>query len=323
VYRQIVNSVLARIEEGSLGIGSPLPSINRLAGDYNLARETVVKAFKVLQEQGTISPVHGKAYFVSSLQFHVQNRILVLFDTFSAYKEVIYNAIKDTVGEDTILDIYFHHYNFKVFEKTIADSIGKYHSYIVIPMENDGLDSVLGTVPADKLYLLDIKPVSSSLEHMGIFQNFGEDIFQALTSVIGLSRKYQKLILVFRNQITDPPAEIVRGFNRFCELNHFKSLVIRTSVLGRKPEKGEAYIVIDDEDLVYLAEQVNGSGLHLGGDLGLISYNETPLKKIAANGISVLSTDFTEMGRQIANMVNNKEKIVKFNTFRFIDRKSF
>ena len=51
VYRQIVHSVLTRIEEGSLSIGSPLPSINRLAGDYNLARETVVKAFKVLQEQ--------------------------------------------------------------------------------------------------------------------------------------------------------------------------------------------------------------------------------------------------------------------------------
>jgi DNA-binding transcriptional regulator YhcF (GntR family) len=323
VYRQIVHSVLARIEEGSLLIGSPLPSINRLAGDYNLARETVVKAFKVLQEQGIISPVHGKAYFVSSLQIQVENRIFIMFDTFSAYKEVIYNAIKDTAGEDTVLDIYFHHYNFNVFEKTIADSIGKYHSYIVIPMENDRLDDVLSTLPADKLYLLDIKPVVSSLEHWGIFQNFGEDIFQALTSVIGLSLKYNKLILVFRNQITDPPVEIVNGFNRFCELNHFKSLVIRTSVLGRKLEKGEAYIVIDDEDLVYLAEQVKASDLQLGSDLGLISYNETPLKKIAANGISVLSTDFAEMGCQIAKMVNNKQKVIQYNTFRFIDRKSF
>lgn len=323
VYQQIINSVLSRIEDGSLSIGSQLPSINQVAGDYSLARETVVKAFKILQEQGVISPVQGKGYFVSSAQFNVKNRIFVLFDTFSAYKEVIYNSLKDSSGSEAFIDIYFHHFNFKVFEKMILESIGNYQSYVIIPMEHKRLDEVLSAVPSDKLYLLDIKPQNSEGKYSGVFQNFEDDIFNALTSAVDLCRNYSKLILVFRNQITDPPAGIIAGFQRFCEINRFDSLVIRTSLSKRKQKIGEAYIVIDDEDLVYLAENAKASGLKLGTNLGIISYNETPLKKIAANGISVISTDFAEMGSLVAQMVINKQKAFIYNTFRFINRGSF
>ncbi len=323
VYQQIINSVLSRIEDGSLGLGAQIPSINQVASDYHLARETVVKAFKILQEQGIISPVHGKGYFVSSLEFQVQNRIFVLFDTFSPYKEVIYRAMNESAGQDTFIDIYFHHYNFRVFERMIAESVGKYQSYVIIPMEHDRLEKVLSVIQSDKLYLLDIKPVTSPVNYAGVFQDFEEDIFVALTSVIGLCRKYTRLILVFRNEITDPPAGIVKGFNRFCKTNNFDSLVLRTSLRKRKPKQGEAYVIIDDEDLVYLVEEANDLHLKLGSDLGLLSYNETSLKKIAACGISVISTDFKEMGKRISEMLLKRQNGVIHNTFRFIDRGSF
>lgn len=323
VYQQIINSVVSRIEDGSLSLEAQLPSINQVATDYSIARETVVKAFKILQEQGIISPVQGKGYFVTSTHFNVKNRIFVLFDTFSAYKEVIYNALKDTAGPDSFIDIYFHHFNFKVFEKMIRESIGNYQSYVIIPMEHEWLDEVLGTVPVDKLYLLDCKPEQSGISYSGVFQNFEDDVFHAMTSAVELCRKYSKLILVFRNQITDPPAGIVAGFQRFCEMNHFNWLVIRTSLSKRKLKRGEAYIVIDDEDLVYLAENAKVCGLNLGIDLGIISYNETPLKKIAANGVSVISTDFAEMGSLMAEMVINRQKEFKYNSFKFINRGSF
>lgn len=323
VYQQIVSSVLIHIEDGSLEIGSQIPSINQVANDYHLARETVVKAFKVLQEQGIITPVHGKGYYISSLQFQVQNRIFVLFDTFSSYKEVIFHAIREHAGADAFIDMYFHHYNFRVFERTIAESVGKYQSYVIMPMEHDRLGEVLKAVPSDKLFLLDIKPSDSSVSYPGVFQDFERDIFETLNSVVALCAKYSKLILVFRNQITDPPSGIVKGFNRFCKTNHFDSLVLRTSLKKRKPGKGEAYVIIDDEDLVYLVEQAQSLGLRPGVDVGLISYNETPLKKIAASGISVLSTDFAAMGKQVAEMVTGRKNEVIYNPFCFIDRGSF
>lgn len=323
VYQQIINSILAGIEDGSLEIGSQIPSINQVANDYHLARETVVKAFKALQEQGIITPVHGKGYYVSSLQFEIRNRIFVLFDTFSSYKEVIFNAIREHAGVDAFIDLYFHHYNFRIFERTIAESAGKYQSYLIMPIEHDHLGDVLKLISSERLFLLDIKPFDPLINYPGVFQNFEQDIFETLNSVSGLCGKYSKLILVFRNQATDPPAGIVKGFNRFCRANHFCSLILRTPLKKRKPARGEAYIVIDDEDLVYLVEEVQRLGLRPGIDTGLISYNETPLKKIASCGISVLSTDFAEMGKQIAGMVIGRRNEVIYNRFRFIDRGSF
>lgn len=323
VYQQVISSVQSRIKDGSLSLGSQLPSINQVAQDYNLARETVVKAFKILQERGIISPVRGKGYFVSSVDFNSENRVFLFFDTLSAYKEVIYGALKDRFGADAFIDIYYHHFNFRMFEKLIRESVGNYQSYLIIPMENERLDEVLGILPAEKLYLLDIHPECSRKAYPGVYQNFEADIFEALSGVVHLCRKYNKLILVFRNQITDPPVGLIRGFIRFCKLNRFDSVVIRTSLSKREIEKGEGYIVIDDEDLVYLVEHARNSGMEIGSDLGIVSYNETPLKKIAANGISVLSTDFNEMGNQMAEMVLINDKGIKYNTFRFIDRKSF
>lgn len=181
VYQQIINSVLSRIEDGSLTLGSQLPSINQVAGDYNIARETVVKAFKNLQEHGVITPVQGKGYYVSSVEFNIKNRIFLFFDTFSAYKEVIYNALKDRFGADAFIDIYYHHFNFRMFEKLIRESAGNYQSYVIIPLENERLGEVLKILPADKLYLLDIKPEPSGVNFTGVFQNFEEDIYQSLT----------------------------------------------------------------------------------------------------------------------------------------------
>jgi len=323
VYQQVINSVYSRIKDGSLPLGSQLPSINQVSSDYNLARETVVKAFKILQEQGVISPVRGKGYYVSSIEFEVTNRIFLLFDTFSAYKEVIYNALRNEIGADAFIDIYYHHFNFRIFEKLIRESVGNYNSYVIIPMDNMRLAETLQVIPPEKLLLLDIKPNLESDTISGVFQNFESDIFNALTSVIERCRKYSKLILVFRNQITDPPAGIVCGFNRFCKTYQFDSLVIRTSLARRKLKRGEAYFVIDDEDLVYLVEHSKSTGLEIGSEIGIVSYNETPLKKIAASGISVISTDFAEMGIQIAKMVTTQSKSLIYNNFNFIDRNSF
>lgn len=41
----------------------------------------------------------------------------------------------------------------------------------------------------------------------------------------------------------------------------------------------------------------------MGKDVGVISYNETSLKKIILNGITTISTDFEMMGRKAAQLI--------------------
>jgi DNA-binding LacI/PurR family transcriptional regulator len=43
--------------------------------------------------------------------------------------------------------------------------------------------------------------------------------------------------------------------------------------------------------------------LKIGKQVGVISYNETPLKKIILNGITTVSTDFSQMGSIAAGLI--------------------
>jgi len=321
-YVQIIDSIIESIKSGALKKGSKIPSINKICSENQLARETVVKAFYQLKQKGLIDSVHGKGFYVSSTNTNTVNRVFVLFDTFTSYKETLFYGIKEAFGDDTILDIYFHHFNYEVFKNAISSNIGNYTSYIVLPINHHKINKALDLIPAEKLYLLDIYPKHLNRKYVGIYQDFNEDVKDSLSSIAMQIRKYDSLKLVFRNTITDLPKELEDGFVEYCE--HHK---ISHSVSYDKAPKdisiGESYIVIDDNDLVTIVESANRKNLNLGTDIGIISYNDTPLKKVVGNGISVISTDFKEMGRNIVRMIMNNERSAVRNKTSFVNRGSF
>ena len=84
----------------------------------------------------------------------------------------------------------------------------------------------------------------------------------------------------------------------------------------------EIYVVIEETDLVNLIKNCRSKNLQPGKDIGIISYNDTPLKEILLDGITVISTDHNKMGELAARLIleNKKEKIK--NPFKIIRRKS-
>ena len=90
-----------------------------------------------------------------------------------------------------------------------------------------------------------------------------------------------------------------------------------------KIKSGDAFIVVDDRDLEFLVHYSMEHHLYLGKDMGIVSYNEAPLKGIVASGITTISTDFAQMGKSMARMIleGKKEKID--NPFKLNLRKSF
>ena len=60
-----------------------------------------------------------------------------------------------------------------------------------------------------------------------------------------------------------------------------------------------------EDDLVELIGKIKEQKLEIGKDTGIISYNETPLKKFILNGITTVSTNFKEMGRMAAKLILN------------------
>jgi DNA-binding LacI/PurR family transcriptional regulator len=68
-------------------------------------------------------------------------------------------------------------------------------------------------------------------------------------------------------------------------------------------KEGEVYINLMENDLVYLIEKILTTKMKVGKHVGVISYNETPLKKIILNGITTISTDFQMMGEKAAQLI--------------------
>ena len=61
-----------------------------------------------------------------------------------------------------------------------------------------------------------------------------------------------------------------------------------------------------EDDLVLLIEKILDKKLKIGKEVGVISYNETALKKIILNGITTISTDFQMMGEKAAELILTK-----------------
>ena len=100
------------------------------------------------------------------------------------------------------------------------------------------------------------------------------------------------------------------GFENFCHDYSFDFEII-TEFKKRELKKGEVYVIPNDRDLVSVIERSKIQEFKIGIDFGVISYNETPLKKIVENGITTISTNFEAMGKIVAQMAltGNNEQI--------------
>src|SRR5689334_9623814 len=92
-YQQLVNSINNAIAENILTKGEQLPSVNSICQKNQLSRDTVFKAYSILKEQKLIDSVPNKGYFVAG----ETRKVLLVLDTFKAYKEVLYHSFVDNL----------------------------------------------------------------------------------------------------------------------------------------------------------------------------------------------------------------------------------
>lgn len=317
-YKQIVLSVEVAIAEQRLKRGDKLPSVNKVSLEFSISRDTVLLAYDELKKRGIIYAILGKGYYVKSVEFSFEQRFFLLFDELNSFKEDIYTSFLETMNNKAQIDIFFHHFNIDMFKKLINESNGNYSRYIIMPTNLAEAAAVIKTLPKQDVYVLD-QTNSELKEYPSVHQNFIKDMYNALIEAKPLLNKYQKMILIFPG--FREPLGMKIGFEKFC-VDFAIPFEIITEFSNREIDQGEVYVIPDDRDLVKVIEQSKEQSLQLGVDFGIISYNETPLKKVVENGITTISTDFKAMGIILANMIleNKKEQIENEN--RLILRKS-
>jgi len=330
-YLQIVDSIIDSIASGNLPIDEKLPSINNLSEEFYLSRDTVEKAYNILKDQKVIVSIKGKGYFVNRTPLISKINILFMINKASNYKMRIYNSFIETAGAEAHVDLQVYHCDESLFLNLLNKSIGAFDYYVIMPhFKTDEMNHVsftedvtkaLQRIPKEKLAILDNNKGYYKNFQFEIYQDFENDIYHALVEGLDKIINYNKLVLVYPEKTIYPyPKRILHGFRKFCSFHHLDFEIYDEIYEEMILKKGDLFIVIEESDLVTLLKRIRQMELGLGKEIGVVSYNDTPLKELL--GITVISTNFREMGRKAAIMLLNNETGSIKNEFNFIDRLS-
>ncbi len=309
-YLQIVNSVIREIQNGHIHVGDNMPSINELSNELDIARDTVERGYKNLKNIGVIDAVPRRGYYIKNIDFQQPLKIFLLFNKLSAHKKTIYDSFVATLEAHAIIDFYIYNNDFLLFKKLIAKKKDDYTHYVIIPHFMEGEENgyeTINTIPKEKLLLLDKMVSGVTGEFAAAYENFEKDIYTALVEATDQLLKYHTLKIVFPSY-SYYPVEILRGFKNYCQDYAFTYKVVN-NIRDETVQGEEVYINVMEDELVVVLEKIVASGLTIGKEVGVISYNETPVKKFILNGITTISTDFHQMGITAAELIlaNSKE----------------
>lgn len=330
-YKQIVDSIIFNISNGNLKIDQKIPSINIVSEEFYVSRDTVEKAYNILKERKVISSVKGKGYYITRTKLISKVNIIFLINKLSSYKMRTYNSFINSIGANSHVDVHMYHCDESLFLNLLDKNKGAYDYYVIMPhfktedlrhvSYTDEVIKAIKQIPKEKLIIMDNIKLGMEGEIIEIYQDFENDIYNALKEGLPKIAAYKKLILVYPEKAVYPyPRRILKGFRKFC-VEHTIDFEILDQIFDDMIlKKGDLFITIEEFDLVNLVKQIRDDEFVLGKDIGVISYNDTPLKELL--GITVISTDFNIMGQTAARMILNKEKGKVKVPFNFIDRNS-
>lgn len=330
-YQQIVDTIIHNISAGKLTMDQKIPSINVFSEEFYLSRDTVEKAYNILKERKIITSIKGKGYYITRTKLISKINILFLINKLSSYKMSIYNSFRDSIGGNCHTDLHIYHSEESLFLNLLEKYNGAYDYFMIMPhfktdslrhiSYTDNVKKAINKIPKEKLIILDNIKLGITGEIVEIYQDFENDIYNALQEGLSKIASYKKIMLIYPEKAVYPyPRRILHGFKKFC-IQHSLDFEIHNEIYNDMVlKKGDLFITIEESDLVNLVKQIRDDEFILGKDIGVISYNDTPLKELL--GITVISTDFKAMGEIAAHMILNKEKGKVKVPFNFIDRES-
>jgi DNA-binding transcriptional regulator YhcF (GntR family) len=321
-YRQVVELLVSDIEAGIFKVGQRIPSINETSEELLISRDTVEKAYVYLRKKGILASVRGKGYYVSQVNILKKFKVALILNKLSNYKRSIYYSLSETLGSKASVDVFIYNYSIEQFDEIISNQIIHYDYFVILPHFKDdeatGVN-IIKRIPKKKVLLID-RNLELLKDYPVVYQEYEKDIKTALENGISLIRKYNKINLVFPlNQYYS--RNIARGFQIFCQVNQLPFSII-DQLQESDVKKDEAYVLISDDDLYRFIKICRNKNWKPGKDVGLVAYNDNPVKELLEDGITTISTNHDAIGRFAAQMILTGDfKRIK-SPFEFIQRNS-
>lgn len=330
IYKQLVTQVERSLHEGRIQAGEQIPSMNELAVQLDISKETVKKAYGILVEKGLVVPKHGKGFYAADLQSSGRPQVLVIFDKFSVYKQILFNAFAETLSGKAEVTIVNHNQSLDLMEYYLDNNLDHFDYYVVTP--HFPLDpssqaravKQLSRIPNRKLIMLDrLQPGYPGNNYGAVYQDFENDIYEGLTQGLTVSHPIRTLRVITLPSSLYGPC-ICKGVDRFSRENGIPVEYMQSAPDSIHP--GDTFLVLNsqlDAGLVSLAHVIESAHLQIGKDVRIISYNEFEMNELVLGGLTTVSTDFVQMGRLAAEMILDRHMSKVHCPFRMNKRFTF
>jgi DNA-binding transcriptional regulator YhcF (GntR family) len=318
-HEQLVQGIIESIDADVLEVGDQLPSINQMVDEIGFARKTIVKAYEELKDRGLVESKKLKGYYIISHETKVTLRIALLLFAFQSFQEDFYNTFREELGKRFQIDVFFHHNNKSVFETILNNIQGKYGMYVVAPIQDKSIQSLLECIDPKKLLIID-RYLPMPKRYSYISQEFESATYNILLALLPKIRKFKEIILIFKEDKS----------NSNGVLDAYKRFVFDTKINGKVEVKYEfgtvkkdvIYFCLNDPDLWAVVRDCRDYGYEIGKDVGVLSLDDHLAKELVNGGITTISCDFKEMGRKASRHVKNKQAIQEIVPLFLIKRNS-
>ena len=301
-HEQIINGVIEAIDHEFLKVGDQLPSINVMVEEVGYARKTIVNAYEELKDRGLVESKKNKGYFIISKETHQRKKVALLMYAFERFQEAFYNTLRAELGESVQIDVFFHHSNLQVFESILTNIYGKYGIYVIAPIEDPSVAEQLKQIPPEKLVIVDRNlPIGNEFNY--VTQEFRDSTRQLMIELLPRIQTFQKVILFFRSD-RDYPEGVLEAFNQLVGRYDLNAEVKNQYDPGTVMP-GSLYIFVSDSDMWNILLDCRNQSLKIGKEVGLLSFNDHIMKDLIFDGITTISTSFTDRAKETAVRISD------------------
>ena len=329
IYKQLVEQFEEAIRSGALQPGEQIASMNDFAVQLGISKETVKKTYGILREKGLVVPQQGKGFYVAEDSVSSNPKVLVLFDKFSIYKEVLYNSLSEELGDTADITILTHNQNLDLFTYYLDTYLDKFDYYVISPhfsldeKTQAAVIKQIARVPNRKLIMIDHWIQRYQGNYGAVYQDFENDVYEGLKQGLDKLKASSCLkVITLPSSLYGPCVR--KGVERFCL--EYKIPVEFMTEAPKEVSPRETFLIINsqlDSGLAALARTIRKQNLQVGKDVYIISYNEFDLNEVVLNGLTTISTDFKQMGRTAAMMILNRKSWKVHCDFKMTRRGTF
>ncbi len=329
-YTQLVEQFELAAKKDQLMAGDILPSMNALAEQLSLSKETVKKTYSILRDRGLVESHHGKGFYVSEKSRGKYLRVLVISDVNSIYKQILLGAFQDRLSErgDCDTTVLLHNQDVNILRYYLDRNLDHYDWFVVFPhfpLDEKTQKEVrrqLKRIPNRRLILLDRWTKDLPGNYGAVYQDFDNDAFDALVAHFDAIKSKGRLNVMTLNSLYKD--SIQDSIRRFAQQYGIEAVFNTGEQQDIQP--GDICIPLSsqhDNGLVSLAKRIEKHKLSIGRDVFIICYNDFPLNELVFGGLSTMSTDFAKMGESAADMILSGKLRKLHNPFSLIRRKTF